>query len=96
MSTSERREQWPSIAPFYSHRDVFLTGATGFMGKCLLEKVLRSLPDVSRVLVLVRPKRGKSMKERVDSLLASKVREKLLLSDKLVASIVIMYAVCLL
>ena len=75
MASSSNIPQWPSIAPFYNHRDVFITGATGFMGKCLLEKVLRSVPDVSRVMVLVRPKKGKSMKERIHSLLASKVIE---------------------
>lgn len=73
MDSSSTVPQWPSIAPFYNHRDVFITGATGFMGKCLLEKVLRSVPEVSKVMVLVRPKKGKSMRERIDSLLASKV-----------------------
>ncbi len=62
------------MTQFYSEKAVFITGATGFMGKCLLEKILRSLPDVTQVMILVRPKRGKSMKERMDSLLKSKVR----------------------
>ena len=38
------RSEWPSIVEFYNGRDVFITGATGFMGKCLVEKLLRSIP----------------------------------------------------
>lgn len=65
--------QWPSIPEFYAQRDVFITGATGFMGKCLVEKLLRSLPDIGRLLLLVRPKKGKTEKERIDDMLSSKV-----------------------
>lgn len=64
----------PSIAEFYSHKDVFITGATGFLGKCLMEKLLRSVPNIGQVMILIRPKRGKSAKERLDAILTSKVR----------------------
>ena len=67
---------WPSIAQFYAGRDVFVTGATGFLGKCLVEKLVRSIPDIGRVLILVRPKRGKTVKERLETLLSSKVSYK--------------------
>lgn len=63
----------PSIAEFYSHKDVFITGATGFLGKCLVEKLLRSVLDIGQVMILIRPKRGKTVQERVDSILASQV-----------------------
>ena len=66
--------EWPSIAQFYAQRDVFVTGATGFLGKCLVEKLIRSIPDIGRVMILIRPKRGKTVKERLDALLSSKVR----------------------
>ncbi len=65
---------WPGMKEFYSHKDILITGATGFMGKCLAEKVLRSVPDVGRVIVLVRPKKGKTAQKRLDSLVSSKVR----------------------
>lgn len=64
---------WPSISQFYSKRDVFMTGATGFLGKCLLEKLIRSIPDLGRVMILIRPKKGKSVQERLEALLGSKV-----------------------
>jgi fatty acyl-CoA reductase len=34
-----------------------VTGATGFLGKVLLEKLLEACPDVGHIFVLVRPKR---------------------------------------
>ena len=62
------RSEWPTITEFYSGHDIFITGATGFMGKCLVEKVLRSLPTAGRVFVMVRPKKEKSVKERMEEL----------------------------
>ena len=58
---------------FYAQKDIFITGATGFMGKCLVEKLLRSVPEIGRLLVLVRPKKGKTARDRVDELLSSRV-----------------------
>ena len=63
----------PSIVDFYSGRDVLITGATGFMGKCLLEKLLRSVPDLGSVFVLTREKKGKTPEQRTKDLLASPV-----------------------
>ena len=48
-------------------RTVLLTGATGFLGKIILEKILRSAPDVERIYVLVRPRKGSTADERMQS-----------------------------
>ena len=72
-SSSPRNLGWPGVADFYAHKDVFITGATGFMGKCLVEKLLRSVPDLGRLFILIRPKRGKPVKERIDAMLRYKV-----------------------
>ena len=45
-----------TIQEFFTGKTVLVTGATGFLGKALLEKILRSLPDVRRLYLLVRPK----------------------------------------
>ena len=67
------RNEWPSITEFYTNKNIFITGATGFMGKCLLEKLLRSIPGEGKIFVLVRQKKGKSSQERVQDLTSTKV-----------------------
>jgi len=67
-----------SIVDFYAGRTVFVTGATGFMGKVLLEKLLRSCPTITRIYVLIRPKKGFSVEMRLNQLLESKVSEQIL------------------
>ncbi|KAG8038236.1 hypothetical protein G9C98_006563 [Cotesia typhae] len=62
-------DQTKSIPTFYVGRSVFITGATGFMGKVLVEKLLRSCPDVREIFVLMRPKKGISIDNRVRQLL---------------------------
>ena len=57
-----------TIPEFYSGRDVFISGGTGFMGKVLIEKLLRSCPTINRVFVLLRTKKGKSINERIDEI----------------------------
>lgn len=53
------------VAAFYSGRGVLVTGATGLLGKVLVEKLLWAVPDIGTVFMLMRPKRGKSPAERL-------------------------------
>ena len=75
QAQQSRVRDWPSILEFYSGRDVFVTGGTGYMGKCLLEKMLRSIPRGGRIFVLVRAKKGKRPEERIAELTSSKVTQ---------------------
>ncbi len=51
---------------------MFLSGCTGFVGKVVLEKLLRSCPDINSIYVMVRPKRNKKPLDRVrDEILSS-------------------------
>ncbi|PSN40545.1 Fatty acyl-CoA reductase wat [Blattella germanica] len=43
---------------------VFITGATGFMGQVLVEKLLRTCHQLERVYLIVRPKKGINEEER--------------------------------
>lgn len=65
-----------SIPDFYAGRTVFITGATGFMGKVLVEKLLRSCPAIKTIYILVRPKKGSTPHQRVEDLLKSKLFDK--------------------
>ncbi len=45
------------IREFLSEKTILITGATGFLGQPLVEKILWSVPDIRRIYVLIRPKR---------------------------------------
>ncbi|EEC02726.1 acyl-CoA reductase, putative [Ixodes scapularis] len=68
----------PFIPDFYREKDIFVTGATGFMGKVLLEKLLRSCNGLRRIFVLMRAKGGASSQARLDELLDAEVSEPFL------------------
>ncbi|XP_026293116.1 fatty acyl-CoA reductase 1-like [Frankliniella occidentalis] len=55
----------PSVAELLAGRDVLVTGGSGFLGRVLLEKLLRSCPDIGTVFLLLRAKRGVPPEERV-------------------------------
>lgn len=56
-----------SIQDFYAGKTIFITGPSGFMGKVLIEKLLYSCSEVKELIILMRPKKGKSVHERVES-----------------------------
>lgn len=64
-----------TIPEFYNNRDVFITGATGFVGKVLIEKLLRSCSGIKRVFLLLRSKRSKSINERLEEIKNTAVSE---------------------
>ncbi|KAL4717628.1 hypothetical protein ACJJTC_000777 [Scirpophaga incertulas] len=57
-----------SVREFYKGRSVLVTGGTGFMGKVLIEKLLYSIPDIGNIYIILRPKRGKSVTQRLDDM----------------------------
>lgn len=56
------------IQRFYAGSNVFITGGTGFLGKLLIEKLLRSCGDLNAIYLLIRPKKGKPVHSRCDEL----------------------------
>jgi len=57
---------------------IFVTGATGFLGKVLVEKLLWSVPEVGRLALLVRPDGGRGADERLrDEVLGSPAMARL-------------------
>lgn len=52
------------IAEMFNGKTIFITGGTGFVGKPLIEKFLRST-NVKKIYLLIRPKKGKQPHERI-------------------------------
>ena len=52
------------LAEAYRDKTILLTGGTGFLGTALVEKILRSLPDLGRLYLVVRPSKDKGAGER--------------------------------
>lgn len=69
-----------SIDTFFAETVIFLTGATGFLGKALLEKLLRSCPRVATIFILIRPKRGQTTEERFKELMENPVCRYMLIT----------------
>jgi len=68
------------IKEFYSNCDILITGGTGFMGKVLIEKLLRSCPGVNNIYILMRSSKGKNIHTRLNDMLNlplfDKIKEK--------------------
>ncbi|KAM8720842.1 hypothetical protein ACLKA7_006826 [Drosophila subpalustris] len=65
------------ISEAFKDQEIFVTGGTGFVGKALIEKLLRSCPTLGKIYVLVRPKKGVPIDTRVETLLNSKLYDRL-------------------
>lgn len=62
------------IKEFYAGSNIFITGGTGFMGKVLIEKLIRSCPGINNIYVLMRKRKEKDITTRVQDMLALPVR----------------------
>lgn len=67
-----------AVAEFYKNKNIFITGGTGFVGIALVEKILRSCPDVNKIYLLMRPKKGKEIQERLEDITKNQVFATLL------------------
>ncbi|XP_026472762.1 putative fatty acyl-CoA reductase CG8306 [Ctenocephalides felis] len=77
MPDSEQSYENSDVANFYAGKNVFITGGTGFVGICLIEKLLRSCPDVSKIYILMRPKKGVEIEKRLEELTKNLIFERL-------------------
>lgn len=53
------------VSEFYSGKRIFVSGATGFCGKILLEKLLRECSDIAKVYLLIRGKENGKRLRRI-------------------------------
>ncbi|CAK1593023.1 unnamed protein product [Parnassius mnemosyne] len=68
------------IQKLFAGSTVFLTGGTGFLGKLLVEKLLRSCPGIKKLYLLARPKKNKDitkrLQEQFDDVLYDRLRKE--------------------
>lgn len=62
-----------NISNFYGRKDILITGGSGFIGKVLIEKLLRSCPNFNNIFLLIRSKNGVTSKERLEKLFECEV-----------------------
>lgn len=61
-------ETHSNIQKFFNNKSVFVTGGTGFLGKLLVNKLIRSCPQIKHIYLLVRDKKGKNAHERLEDI----------------------------
>ncbi|XP_055299982.1 putative fatty acyl-CoA reductase CG5065 [Sitodiplosis mosellana] len=66
-----------SIKSFYRNACILVTGGTGFVGKVLLEKLLRTCDSLQCIYVLLRSKRELSSEERYHELIRNPVFDRI-------------------
>lgn len=76
-TTNEEILQLPLVRDFYANKEIFITGGTGYLGKVFIEKVLRSCPDVARIFILIRSKKGYSPATRLKLFAEDQVFDRL-------------------
>lgn len=69
-----------SVEEFYRDGEILLTGGTGFLGKLVIVKLLRSFPGIRKIYMMVRDKKGASAEERLNALFRNVVSVFLLFS----------------
>ncbi|CAG2101245.1 unnamed protein product [Medioppia subpectinata] len=63
------------ICKFYTGKSLFITGATGLLGKALVWKYVNECHGIDTIYILVRPKRGKTAKERAEEYISDPIFE---------------------
>lgn len=69
--TSDNSEA-SEVVKFYKNQNILITGASGFLGKVLLWKILETCHDSGKIYVLLRAKNNISAEKRLIQLLKSR------------------------
>ncbi|KAK9153356.1 hypothetical protein Sjap_000836 [Stephania japonica] len=60
------------IVKCFSGKVLFITGATGFLAKVLVEKILRTIPDVGKIYLLIQAKDNEAALDRLKNEIINK------------------------
>ncbi|XP_047507024.1 putative fatty acyl-CoA reductase CG5065 isoform X1 [Pieris napi] len=69
--------KYQRVADYYAGKSVFVTGATGFVGKVFIERLLSNCKDIENVFVLIRPKHGADTGKRLQKIFDVPLFDKL-------------------
>ena len=72
---NKKLNQTNSIEEFYADNAILLIGATGFVGKGLLEKIMRVYSRIAAIFILLRPKKDQTIEQRFKKLIDDPVRK---------------------
>lgn len=72
----------PTIPDFFENRDILITGSSSYLGKALVEKILRSCPKIGRIFLLLRPSGGDSVAEKFCSIKNSAIFDIVRISNQ--------------
>jgi len=61
------------ICDFYNGAHILITGGTGFLGRLMVEKLLRSCDGIERIYLIARPKKNVDPTERFAKLFDGEV-----------------------
>ncbi|XP_055382887.1 putative fatty acyl-CoA reductase CG5065 [Condylostylus longicornis] len=78
MSEIENNLYTNGIPEWFAGKNILISGSTGFMGKVLVEKLLRDCPDLKQLYLLIRSKRGVDPEKRRDDYFKCEVFQRLL------------------
>ncbi|KAL0121371.1 hypothetical protein PUN28_006710 [Cardiocondyla obscurior] len=65
------------IPQFFAGSNVIITGGSGFLGVLLIEKLLRCCPDIGKLYIFMRAKKGKSPEQRMKEHFDNSVYDRL-------------------
>ncbi|XP_044731403.1 fatty acyl-CoA reductase 1-like [Chrysoperla carnea] len=77
VTLSQLSKDVPSIREFYADQNILVTGGTGFMGKVLIEKLLRSCPKIKGIYLLMRSKKNYTDEQRLNKIFNIPLFDKL-------------------
>ncbi|KAF3422662.1 hypothetical protein E2986_11311 [Frieseomelitta varia] len=75
-----------SIEGFYANTGILITGATGFVGKGILEKLIRVCPKIAAIFILIRPKKNQTIDQRFKKLIDDPIYDSIRVKHPLVLS----------
>lgn len=74
MAESKTEDIPDRIAETFEGQNILITGGTGFLGKVVIEKLLRCVQNMKQIYMLIRTKKEKDPKHRLEEIFNSPVR----------------------